>query len=151
MHALFEAFYPRLAGWAARLVDVDTGHDLATEAFVRLFQHWASVEEPQAWLYMTTSNLARDHWRKTGRERRALVRLRPVSEAADAPDTTTRTAVREVVQALPDGLRVPVLLYYFADLPVAQIADLTGRAQGTVKRALYDARALMALSLSEVA
>ena len=24
MHEVFEAFYPRLAGWAARLVDVDT-------------------------------------------------------------------------------------------------------------------------------
>jgi len=148
---VFEAFYPRLAGWTARLVDVDTAHDLATEAFVRLLQHWPSVHEPQAWLYMTTGNLARDHWRRTGRERRALVRLRPVEQATEAVDVATRSVVREAVERLPEGLRVPVLLYYFADLPVAEIATVTGRAQGTVKRALYDARAVMAQFLGEPA
>lgn len=151
MHEVFEAFYPRLAGWAARLVDVDTAHDLATEAFVRLLQHWPSVQQPQAWLYMTTGNLARDHWRSSGRERRALVRLRPVQDRADGADLASRTAVWEAVERLPDGLRVPVLLYYFADLPVAEIATVTGRAQGTIKRALYDARAVMAQFLGEPA
>lgn len=150
MREVFEAFYPRLAGWTARLVDVETAHDLATEAFVRLLQHWPSVQEPQAWLYMTTGNLARDHWRRTGRERRALLRLRPV-EATEAVDVATRSVVREAVERLPEGLRVPVLLYYFADLPVAEIATVTGRAQGTVKRALYDARAVMAQFLAEPA
>jgi len=148
---VFEAFYPRLAGWTARLVDVDTAHDLATEAFVRLLQHWPSVQEPQAWLYMTTGNLARDHWRRFGRERRALVRLRPVEQATETVDVATRSVVREAVERLPEGLRVPVLLYYFADLPVAEIATVTGRAQGTVKRALYDARAVMAQFLGEPA
>jgi len=100
---------------------------------------------------MTTGNLARDHWRSSGRERRALVRLRPVQDRADGADLASRTAVREAVERLPDGLRVPVLLYYFADLPVAEIATVTGRAQGTIKRALYDARAVMAQFLGEPA
>lgn len=147
LRELFDAFYPRLAGWTARLVDVDTAHDVATEAFTRLVQHWSRVDQPQPWLYMTAGNLVRDHWRRTGRERRALVRLRPVTETAQEPDAATRMTVRALVLALPDRLREPVLLHYFADLPVRQVAAVTGRAEGTVKRDLYDARARMAQQL----
>ena len=144
---LFASFYPRLAGWCARLTGPDQAHDVATEAFTRLVARWATVEQPQAWLYLTATNLVRDSWRKDGRERAALVRLRPVSETHDGIDVTTRTTVREVVLALPDRYREAVLLHYFADLPLAQVAALTGRAVGTVKRDLFDARGLMAITL----
>ena len=108
---------------------------------------WATVEQPQAWLYLTATNIVRDFWRKDGRERAALVRLRPVSETYDGIDVSTRTTVREVVLALPDRYREAVLLHYFADLSLAQVAALTSRAVGTVKRDLFDARGLMATTL----
>lgn len=147
---LFAALYPRLAGWTARLVDdPDTAHDLATEAFVRLLAQRRDVEEPRAWLYATTANLVRDHWRRTARERRALARTGIAPEGAHDVDVATRTTVRDLVEALPDRLREPVLLHYYADLSVAQIAAAMGKAEGTVKRALFDARARMAAALEE--
>ena len=67
--------YGRLAGWATRLVgDPDLGHDLATEAFVRLLREFDSVDDPRPWLYTVTANLVRDHWRKRGREAAAYQR-----------------------------------------------------------------------------
>lgn len=147
---LFAALYPRLAGWTARLVDdPDTAHDLATEAFVRLLAQRRDVEEPRAWLYATTANLVRDHWRRTARERKALARTGVQPEGTHDVDVATRTTVRELVEALPDRLREPVLLHYYADLSVAQIAAAMGKAEGTVKRALFDARARMAAALEE--
>src|SRR5579872_3020039 len=70
---LFNACYPRLAGWVRRLVDDDdTAHEIASEAFTRLLARWSSLDNPQSYLYMIATNLVRDHWRKSGRERRAI-------------------------------------------------------------------------------
>ena len=70
---LFNACYPRLAGWVRRLVDDDeTAHEIASEAFTRLLARWSRLENPQSYLYMIATNLVRDHWRKTGRERKAI-------------------------------------------------------------------------------
>ena len=61
---LFRTAYPKLAGWARRLVDDDeTAHEIASEAFVRLLSRWTRVESPQSYLYMIATNLIRDHWR----------------------------------------------------------------------------------------
>lgn len=58
-------------------------------------------------------------------------------------------SVRSAVQALPDRLRVPVLLYYFADLSVGSIARQTGKSEGAVKRDLFEARKALAVSLED--
>jgi RNA polymerase sigma-70 factor (ECF subfamily) len=140
---LFEAVYPRLAGWCRRLVDDDgTAHEIAAEAFTRLWARWARVEEPNGFLFVTAANLVRDHWRRTERERRALRRVTTeqfVRPQADAPDPS----VRLLVQSLPERLRNPVLLYYYADLPVREVAALLGRNEGTVKADLHAARELL--------
>lgn len=145
---LYLAYYAQLAGWCARLVgDRELAHELATEAFVRLLSRWTQVSEPRAWLYMTTTNLVRDHWRRAERERRALARLPRRPEGVVDPDTT----LRDLVQRLPDRLRAVVLLHYYADLPVVEVAEVLGKAEGTVKRALYDARQLLLAALSDPA
>ncbi len=148
---VYNAHYGRLAGWATRLVgDPDLGHDLATEAFVRLLREFSSVDDPRPWLYTVTANLVRDHWRKRGREAAAYQRHQagqPDHHAA--PDHATTLTVRDAVLALPDRLRVVVLLHYFADLPVAMVARQLDKSEGTVKRDLFDARQRMAQILGE--
>jgi RNA polymerase sigma-70 factor, ECF subfamily len=140
---LFAALYPRLAGWVRRLVDDDeTAHEIASEAFTRLWARWTSVAEPSGFLYVTAANIVRDHWRKLERERRAVRRAR--TEAAVAPHTEqTDPSVRLLVQSLPERLRVPILLHYYADMPIREVAALTGRREGTVKADLHAARELL--------
>ena len=46
---LFNACYPRLAGWVRRLVDDDeTAHEIASEAFTRLLARWSALETRRA-------------------------------------------------------------------------------------------------------
>jgi RNA polymerase sigma-70 factor (ECF subfamily) len=148
---VYNAHYGRLAGWATRLVgDPDLGHDFATEAFVRLLREFGSVDDPRPWLYTVTANLVRDHWRKRGREAAAYRRHEAGQPAHHAsPDQATTITVREAVLALPDRLRVVVLLHYFADLPVAMVARQLDKSEGAVKRDLFDARQRMAQILGE--
>jgi RNA polymerase sigma-70 factor, ECF subfamily len=138
---LFNACYPRLAGWVRRLVDDDdTAHEIASEAFTRLLSRWSSLDNPQSYLYMIAMNLVRDHWRKAGRERRAL-RVVGCASADSACHPAQDVDVRALIQALPDRLRRPFLLYHYAGFGVREVASMLGRPEGTVKADLHQARA----------
>lgn len=140
---LFAVLYPRLAGWCRRLVDDDeTAHEIASEAFTRLWARWTSVAEPWGFLYVTAANIVRDHWRRLERERRAMRRA-TVEASVLPPAEQSDPSVRLLVQALPERLRIPTLLHYYADLPIREVAELTGRKEGTVKADLHAARELL--------
>ena len=145
---LFSACYPRLAGWVRRLVDDDeTAHEIASEAFTRLLSRWSGLDNPQSYLYMIATNLARDHWRKTGRERKALRTVLATDEPVQHPSQDVD--VRALIQALPDRLRNPFLLHYYGGYPVRDIAVLLGRPEGTIKADLFHARARLRAALGE--
>jgi RNA polymerase sigma-70 factor, ECF subfamily len=146
---LFNAGYPKLAGWVRRLVDDDdTAHEIASEAFTRLLARWSSLDNPQSYLYMIATNLVRDHWRKSGRERRAIRSL-----SAAPGDNTYHPAqdvdVRALIEALPTRLRSAFLLHYYAGFGVREVAAMLGRPEGTVKADLYHARARLKAALDD--
>ncbi|MBF9066471.1 RNA polymerase sigma factor [Streptacidiphilus fuscans] len=144
---LFAAIYPSLAGWCRHLTDDEgTAHEIAAEAFTRLWARWTKVEEPRGFLYVTAANLVRDHWRKLERERRAM--RRATTEAlVGAQGEHADVSVRLLVQSLPERLRTTVLLYYYADLPVREVSALTGRKEGTIRADLHAARELLRAKL----
>ena len=135
---LWDLHYAQLAGWCAALVgDRDAAHDIASEAFTRLLAKWIGVRDPRGFLYVTATNLARDRWRREQRDRRLYARLEPVTPtSAPACDPW----LRDLVERLPDRMRVPVLLYYYADMSIDEVATALHRPAGTVKRTLSDAR-----------
>ena len=147
---LFHACYPRLAGWIRRLVDDDdTAHEIASEAFTRLLARWSSLDNPQSYLYMIATNLIRDHWRRLGRERRALRAVSATIPAEAVYHPAQDVDVRALIQSLPDRLRQPFLLHYYAGFPVRDVAEMLGRPEGTVKADLHHARARLRAVLGE--
>jgi len=147
---LFAAHYGRLAGWCRKLVDDDdTAHEIAMEAFTRLIGKLRKVDEPVGYLYVIATNLVRDHWRKTRRERGAIRLVTATAEAAVDAGARGDVELRSVVESLPERLRTPVLLHYYAGFPLADVARLTGRPAGTVKSDLFQARALLRKALTE--
>ncbi|WP_149182135.1 RNA polymerase sigma factor [Streptomyces sp. TRM49041] len=140
---LFTALYPRLAGWCRGLVDDDeTAHEIASESFTRLWARWSQVKEPRGFLYVTAANLVRDHWRKLERERRAIRRV-TTQAGVHSHNEQADPSVRLLVQSLPERLRTPILLHYYADMPIREVSMLTGRKEGTVKADLHAARELL--------
>ncbi len=147
---LFNTCYPRLAGWVRRLVDDDdTAHEIAAEAFARLLGRWSRLENPQSYLYMIATNLVRDHWRKTGRERKAMAAVQAGVPSDPSYQPAQDVHVRELLQALPDRLRSPFLLHYYAGFPVREVAALLGRPEGTIKADLFQARARLRAALGD--
>jgi RNA polymerase sigma-70 factor, ECF subfamily len=148
---LFNACYPRLAGWVRRLVDDDeTAHEIAAEAFTRLLSRWSGLDNPQSYLYMIATNLIRDHWRKTSRERRAIRTMTATVPQEPSWHPAQDVDVRALIEGLPPKLRSAFLLHYYAGFGVKEVAEMLGRPEGTVKADLHHARAKLKAAVGEV-
>jgi RNA polymerase sigma-70 factor (ECF subfamily) len=144
----FDSFYARtfgpLAGYAWSLTgERSSAEDLAQEAMARVYARWFVLREPQPYAFRIVTNLARDRWR---RRRHELANLRDLVAEDAAP---ADVAVLDAVERLPEQLRDVVLLYYYADLPVDEVARAIRRPVGTVKRRLHEARAHLAATLGD--
>jgi RNA polymerase sigma-70 factor, ECF subfamily len=147
---LFRSTYPKLAGWVRRLVDDDdTAHEIASEAFVRLLSRWTRVDSPQSYLYMIATNLIRDHWRKTERERRAIRNVTAGASADPLAYPAQDVDVRNLIASLPPRLRDPFLLHYYAGFSIREVATLLHRPEGTIKADLFAARAKLKTALGD--
>lgn len=151
--ALFAAEATRLVSLARFFVDDRTAaEDLVQEAFIRLSRSAHRIRDPEraaAYLRSIVINLARDH------NRRGLVSLRHRPPAVlDEPSAEETAAAREsrseVVQALrqlPHRQRDCLVLRYYLDLPVEQIATTLGISPNSVKTHLQRGMRALASTL----
>jgi RNA polymerase sigma factor (sigma-70 family) len=118
---------------AVLLVDrVDVAEELVQDAFVALYRCWDGLEEPAAYLRTAVVNRCRDVQRH-----RAVVNRHPEPRpepVLDAPDE-----VRDVIRTLPDKQRTALVLRFYEDLSVDQIATVMATRPGTVKSLLHRA------------
>ena len=148
---LFQDEATRLVQMARWFVDDrNAAEDLVQEAFIRLARHAHRIEDGSksaAYLRSIVLNLARDH------NRRGLVSLRHRPPAAlpepsaeeRATDHAEGRAVVEALRRLPRRQRDCLVLRYYLDLPVAEIASTLGLSTNSVKTHL--ARGLRRMSL----
>ena len=131
---------------AALLGDRAGAEDVVQEAFAEAQRRWATVVEfdkPGAWVRRVALNRASNVRRRSGREHRALTRLRVV-RAEPVSDALPDDGLWALVRDLPDQQRRAVVLHYVGDLSVADVADVMECSEGTVKTHLSRARAHLA-------
>jgi RNA polymerase sigma-70 factor (ECF subfamily) len=97
---------------------------------------------------MIAANLISDHWRKAGREQRAIKNLAAASAGASY-HRAQEADMRALIEALPPRLRAAFLLHHYAGFEVRQIAAMTGRPEGTIKADLHHARMRLKAALTE--
>jgi len=147
---LFDACYPRLAGWVARLTgDDQVAHEIATGAFARLLGRWSRVDNPRSYLYLIAANLVSDHWRKSGRQRHALKERAAAHVGDSGCHPAPAVDVRALIEALPPRLRTPFLLHHYAGFEVQEVAVMLGRPEGTIKADLHHARVRLKAALAD--
>jgi RNA polymerase sigma-70 factor (ECF subfamily) len=119
---------------------------------LRLLERTASGREAprdvSAWAAVVASNLAMDWHRAKRRQERLGERLAALREPAHASGEETSLlslAVARGLDELPAAQRQVLVLRFFADLPVRDIAEELDIPEGTVKSRLHTAvRALRA-------
>jgi RNA polymerase sigma-70 factor (sigma-E family) len=145
--------HPRLVGaLRLQLGDPEVARELAQDALVRVIERWPQVsamDHPEAWTYRVAFNLARSGLRRKAAERRAHVRTGVPPAGSWNVDVAEVLTVRAAIGSLPSRQRQAVVLRYYGDLSIEQVAEAMGCRAGTVKAHLHQARsALRAAGLS---
>jgi RNA polymerase sigma-70 factor (ECF subfamily) len=145
--------------------------DITQEAFLRVVQRAAEFKHEarfSTWLYTIARNLCIDYGRKMKLRRHPSLDA-PTSDGGDArpmlevlPDprpegdvgraaewTVMRKSIVVAVEALPEDQREVFLLREVANLPFAEIAQVTGVPENTVKSRMRYALERLRLALSE--
>jgi RNA polymerase sigma factor (sigma-70 family) len=156
---LVRASTPRLYG-AAKLIlrDPDRAEDAVQEALVLAWRHVRALRDPQAWdawLYRLTVR-ACYRLARTNR-RRDMVELAVVSdrEPTSAPDFPADLAERDrlgrELGRLPVDQRTVMVLHFYLDLPLTDIADILAIPVGTAKSRLHRGLATLRSAISSEA
>lgn len=154
MEALARERGPALVGYAYLLTgDTHAARDLVQEAFVRTFAR-RRVSGDVAWLEAFVRRVILNVYLDGYRRRRTWVAVR--HRAADerptaAPDVIAadRADVAAAMDRLTPRQRACVVLRYFEDRTVLDIAATLAISEGAVKRYLSEARESLGLMLSD--
>lgn len=129
--------------------------DVAQEAFARAYRRFGDLRERQqfrAWIVRVTWRLAIDRWRG---DRRRQLREQIAAGATRQSDVEETAAEAErsallwkAIDALPDKLRIVVVLAALQGHDGREVARLLDIPEGTVKSRLFLARKELARSLT---
>lgn len=128
--------------------------EVAQDAYLKMFQRWSTVrryERPDAWVRRVAVRMAikqakRDR-RRTDLERLALEPDQHASLSLPQPDPELAACVAR----LSPMQRAVVVLYYWEDNSIFDIARALEVSESTVKQHLFRARARLADALGEEA
>jgi RNA polymerase sigma-70 factor (ECF subfamily) len=150
---LYHGCYRRLVAQVyAFTIDLAEAQDVVQEAFARALARprgLADVDNPEAWLRTVAINVVRRRWRRRQLLDTILLRDRPVARLVEPAPGPERADLRRALTELPTGYREVLVLHYFADLPVDEIAGLLGVPVGTVKSRLHRGRTALAAQLGD--
>ncbi len=158
---LYEAYKDTLLRMACLVSgSMDDAEDIVQETFVKCYLNIGSLREPagfRSWLYQILYRTAYVYAKKKKRE------IPDEHAGIQADDTNgitsldyvlqseTQRMVHSAVHSLQFKQRAVVVLFYYNDLPVKEIARILGITEGTVKSRLFTARKKLGERLKQLA
>ncbi len=145
---LVERHHGPLLGYLYRLMGGDRAlaEDLVQETFLRLIRNIGQYRHPRPfkpWLYAIATNLARDHYKSADTRRTdpladesltSTLNETPLDEGLLTVDDARQ--VTGALAALPGGQREALILRYYQNLSLNEIAEALDIPVGTVKSRL---------------
>jgi len=116
--------------------DRSEAEDIVQSVFVSAVTRWPTIDEPSAYLRRAVVNRANDVHRRSARPAAPTA---PMESTGEPHIDETWSLVR----ALPSTQRAVVVLRFYEDLSLTEIASVLGRPQSTVRSDLR--RALLRL------
>lgn len=124
------------------LRDRPEAEDVVIETLLTAFERGGEIRDERAlraWLLRVATNQALGRRRKTAR----LVRLDLTPDSAGAGDLAAESADRltllDSIDSLPAQMRAALVLRYYADLSVDEVATALGKSPNTIKAQLQTA------------
>jgi RNA polymerase sigma-70 factor (ECF subfamily) len=149
--AAARTLYDRHAGRVHRLAyrmcgDRDLASDLTQDVFVRVFRQLGQFRGESAfttWLHRVAVTTCLNTLRKVKRFRSREVDLEHASDrGTEQPsDPALQRALGDAIDALPEGLRIALVMHAIEGYTHVEIAAALGIAEGTSKSRVSEARA----------
>lgn len=134
------------------LRDRAAAEDVVVETLLTAFERGASIRDERAlrgWLLKVATNHALMVRRRSAR----IVRLHLVPDLASGVDlgrgSSDRVALLDGLAELPPQTRAAVVLRYYADLSVDEVATALGKSRNTIKTQLREALFALRRSVGE--
>ena len=145
---LYDKYYTEILGYMYHCtLDGTVAEDLTSNVFLAVFRHlgryrWREIPF-RAWLYRIATNEVWMHWRRQKRVK--IDSLQPEDdEYAAEPSAGNSLEAAEEYRLLHKALlelqikyRTVIILRYFEEKAIAEICEITGRKEGTVKSQLH--------------
>jgi len=148
---MFVATYPGVARTVQLLMgDRAVAEEVTQEAFIQLLLHWRKVsrfERPDMWVRRVAIRRAQRERSRMWRRGSLEQSLAPLSEAGPPPEPDDE--IRAAVDTLPPKQRAVVVLFYFEDRPMDEIATILGCTPSTAWNHLRAARQRLATLMGE--
>ncbi len=152
--AFYRAHAEQLTRFATSLVGRGDAQDVVANAMAKTLsaRRWSTIDNPRAYLYRAVYREATS-WRRLGARRAFRHAIDgehlSASDRAVEPDSRQHHAhVVAAVAGLSARQRAVVVLTYWADQPVAEVARILGTSEGAVKKHLARARRALRVALS---
>jgi RNA polymerase sigma-70 factor (sigma-E family) len=129
--------------------DWQAADDAVAQSLAKLYSRWDKVTAPERYAARMVVRAAIDEVRRPWRREFAASQNLPEVGGADPSDLLTeRMRIRSALRQVPAGQRAVLVLRFYADLSVEEVAETLGRSTGTVKsqtaRGLATLRRLLA-------
>jgi RNA polymerase sigma-70 factor (ECF subfamily) len=114
--------------------DRGVADDAVAETFAQLLRRGVEVRDAAAWVWTAAFRLAAGEL-----QRRSRLSPEIPERAADEPGSAD-TRVIDAIRTLPERQRAAVLLRYYADRPITEVATALGMSASTARVHLHRAR-----------
>ena len=150
---IYDAFVDKIYRFVFLKVNSqEVAEDITSETFARCWDKYKNehtkIENPQAFLYQIARNLIIDHYREKGRTQFVSIESLPILDPRstleeEAAKTSDIDNIKTVLANLKDDYREVIILHYIEDIPVPEIAKITGKSEGAVRVTLHRALELL--------
>ena len=116
-------------------------NDIYQEVFLRYLRkkpQLESEEHAKAWFLRVTINCMKSFWGSSFRRRSV-----PLDESLPTEDHPSDGTMESYLRRLPEQYRSVIHLFYYEDLPTAEIANILRRRETTVRVQLMRARQMI--------
>lgn len=136
---IYRSYADELTRYATGLVGPFDATDVVTDGCLKAFnaRSWPDVTNRRAYLYRAVFSVAQDHHRSTLSRR--LREMKTAKPEAVTPQYVDIDVLR-AIDRLSIQQRAAVVLTYWNDLPLEEVADRMGISTGAVKSHLARAR-----------
>jgi len=157
---IYEAMYKRVYYLTLKIMgNAEDAEDATQDTFISAFKALPgleNIESFQSWLFQIAANRSRDLLRKNKRhetvdvsddteDNDTFIEKQPEKDEALIPEDALdneakRKIILQIISSLPDNQKECVMLFYYSEMSVKDIAEHLGVSEGTVKSRLNYAR-----------